>query len=143
MIMNFIFAKLFEEYLRKNDSPTRRITIYISIFYFFLTFAIILPIKTFIDKKIFNNQLHYENKIILVALFVILTIITFIVHYVFIRNNYIYSLIAKYKNIRINTTILYLIIVLTPVVLLLFAGLITVLFNGGEILGNKIEGFLH
>lgn len=143
MIMNFIFAKLFEEYLRKNDSPTRRITIYISIFYFFLTFAIILPIKTFIDKKIFNNQLHYENKIILVALFVILTTITFIVHYVFIRNNYIYSLIAKYKNIRINTTILYLIIVLTPVVLLLFAGLITVLFNGGEILGNKIEGFLH
>jgi hypothetical protein len=143
MIMNFIFAKLFEEYLRKNDSPTRRITIYISIFYFFLTFAIILPIKTFIDKKIFNNQLHYENKIILVALFVILTIITFIVHYVFIRNNYIYSLIAKYKSIRINTTILYLIIVLTPVVLLLFAGLITVLFNGGEILGNKIEGFLH
>lgn len=80
MIMNFIFAKLFEEYLRKNDSPTRRITIYISIFYFFLTFAIILPIKTFIDKKIFNNQLHYENKIILVALFVILTTITFIVH---------------------------------------------------------------
>lgn len=143
MIMNFIFAKLFEEYLRKNDSPTRRITIYISIFYFFLTFAIILPINTFIDKKIFNNQLHYENKIILVALFVILTIITFIVHYVFIRNNYIYSLIAKYKSIRINTTILYLIIVLTPVVLLLFAGLITVLFNGGEILGNKIEGFLH
>lgn len=143
MIMNFIFAKLFEEYLRKNDSPTRRITIYISIFYFFLTFAIILPINTFIDKKIFNNQLHYENKIILVALFVILTTITFIVHYVFIRNNYIYSLIAKYKSIRINTTILYLIIVLTPVVLLLFAGLITVLFNGGEILGNKIEGFLH
>lgn len=63
--MNLIFAKLYEEYIRKNDSPKFSITLYISIVYFFLLFVLLLPIKTFVDKQIFDDQINYEKSTIM------------------------------------------------------------------------------
>lgn len=140
--MNLIFAKLYEEYLRKNDPAKFNITMYISIVYFFLMFALLLPIKTFIDKQIFDNQIDYEKSTIMIGVFGLLTIITCLVYYKYIKKKYIETLTKKYKSRKINKALLYLIVVGTPLTLLILAGTITVYLNGGEILGHKIEGLL-
>jgi hypothetical protein len=141
--MNFIFAKLFEEYKRKNDSPKYSITLYISIFYFFLSFAILLPIKAFIDKKIFNDHLEYEKPLIIIIVFGFFTLITLIVYNIYIKNEHILKLVGKYERKSINKLILYLIIILLPVILVLIAATLSVYLNGGEILGVQINGLLQ
>jgi hypothetical protein len=141
--MNLIFAKLFEEYIKKNDPAKFKITAYISIFYFMLIFVLILPIKTFIDKNTFSRQIHYEKNITTFFIFGILVVIFFIVHHVYIKNKYIYKLTKKYKNKRLNKFILYFIVALAPVIMLLLGGTITVYINGGEILGHEIKGLLE
>lgn len=141
--MNLIFAKLFEEYIKKNDPAEFKITAYISIFYFMLIFVLILPIKTFIDKNIFQNQVNLDKNTNRFFVFSLLILTTFIVYYVYIKNKYIYKLIEKYKKRKLNKTILYIIIVMIPLILLLLAGTITIYLNGGEILGKKIKGLLE
>jgi SNF family Na+-dependent transporter len=141
--MNFIFAKLFEEYRRKNDSPRYSISLYISVVYFFLSFTILLPIKTFIDKKIFNDQIEYEKSSIMIVVSGLMAIILLFVYRIYIKNERILRLVERYKEIKINKVLLYFIIVLIPVILLLLAGIITVYLNGGKILGNEINGLLE
>ena len=141
--MNLIFAKLYEEYIRKNDPAKFSITMYISIVYFFLSFTLLLPIKTFVDKQIFDDKIHYEKSSIMVVVFGLLTIITCLVYYKYIKKNYIETLTKRYKARKINRALLYLIVAGTPVTLLIIAGTITVYLNGGEILGNRIEGLLN
>lgn len=141
--MNFIFAKLYEEYLRQEDSPNRRITMYISIVYFFQTFVIALPIKAYINKQIFKNQIHYEKWTIMVAVFAVLIIITYFVHLIYIKKGLLERIVIKHKRKKIKKSILYLIVALTPVTLMLFAGTITVYLTGGEIFGQKIHGLLE
>ncbi|WP_215226768.1 hypothetical protein [Echinicola shivajiensis] len=141
--MNLIFAKLFEEYRRKNDSPKHSITLYISVVYFFMSFAILLPIKTFIDKKIFSEPIEYEKSTIMIVVFGFMALILFFVYQIFIKNKRIFKLEEKYKSVKMNRALLYLIVVLTPVILLLLAGLNTVYLNGGKILGNEINGLLE
>jgi len=136
--MNLIFAKLFEEYLRKENSPNRRITMYISIVYFFLTFAILLPLKTYIDKKVFHNNLSYNKTTVIIFVFGLFSIITFIVHKCYIKSKFIYNLVDKYKERKLNKIVLYIIVTLIPVALL--SGLLTVLINGGIILGHRVAG---
>ena len=138
--MNLIFAKLFEEYLRREDSPNRRITMYISIVYFFLTFAILLPLKTYIDKKIFHNNLSYNKTTVIIFVFGLFSIITFIVYKWYIKSKFIYNLADKYKDRKLNKIVLYIIVTLIPVALLLLSGLLTVLINGGSILGHRVAG---
>lgn len=140
--MNLIFAKLYEEYIRKNDLPKFSITLYISIVYFFLTFAVALPIKTLIDNQIFDNQIHYQKSTIMIVVFGLLLIITYLVYYKYIMKNYIQVLLNKYKTKKINKVLLYLIVVGTPAMLLIIAGTITVFLNGGEIIGHPIEGLI-
>lgn len=141
--MNLIFAKLFEEYIKKNDPAELKITAYISVFYFMLIFVLILPIKTFIDKNIFQNQVHYDKNTVKFYVFSLFALTTFIVYYVYIKKKYIYKLMEKYKKRKLNKTILYILIAMIPVILLLLAGTITVYFNGGEILGQKTKGLLE
>jgi SNF family Na+-dependent transporter len=141
--MNLVFAKLYEEYIRKKESARYKITIYISIFYFLLAITILLPVKTFLDNNVFKNQIHNEKLIVIIGVFGLLGIITFLVYLFYIRNNYIHKLTEKHKCRKIHKVFLYLIVVLTPVTLLLLAGTITVFLNGGEILGNKIIGLFE
>ncbi len=141
--MNLIFAKLYEEYIRKNDSAKFNITLYISIVYFFLIFTLILPIKTYIDKKIYADQIHYEKLTIKIIVFSILTMIICLVYYVYIKKKYIETLTKRYKQNKINKTLLYLIVIIVPVALLIIAGFTTVYLNGGEILGNRIHGIVE
>ena len=138
--MNLIFAKLFEEYLKKENSPNRRITMYISIVYFFLTFVILLPLKTYIDKKVFLNNLSYYKTTVIIFVFGLFSIITFIVHKWYIKSKFIYNLVDKYKERKLNKIVLYIIVTLIPVALLLLPGLLTVLINGGSILGHRVAG---
>ena len=49
----------------------------------------------------------------------------------------------KLSNGEINQTFFYLIVILSPVILLILAGTITVYLNGGEILGTEIKGLLE
>lgn len=141
--MNLIFAKLYEEYIRKNDPAKFNITMYISIVYFFLLFTLLLPIKTFVDKQIFDDKIHYDKSLIMIVVFGLLTIITCLVYYKYIRKNYIETLTKRYKVRKINRALLYLIVAGIPVTLLIIAGTITVYLNGGEILGHRIEGLLN
>ncbi|MBX9888563.1 MAG: hypothetical protein K2Y30_11590 [Flavobacteriaceae bacterium] len=141
--MNLIFAKLFEDYIKKNDPAEFKITVYISIFYFFLMFNIFLPVKTFIDKNIASNQIHYEKNFLNFFVFGILVVIIFIVYKVYIKNKHIYELTKKYKNKRLNKFTLYSIVALAPAIMLLLASTITVYMNGGEILGHEIKGLLE
>ena len=137
--MNLIFAKLYEEYIRKNYPAKFSITMYISIVYFFFSSILFLPIKTFVDKQILDNQFYYEKTSIMIVVFGQLTIITCLVYYRYIRKKHIEILVKKYQLRKINKTLLYLFVVATPVTLLLIAATITVFINGGEILGNRIE----
>lgn len=141
--MNLIFAKLYEEYIRKNDPAKFNITLYISIVYFFLIFAIVLPFKTFIDKKIYDDQFHYEKSTIMTVVFVLLTVIICLVHYIYIKKRHIETLTRRHKENKINKTLLYLIVIVTPLALLILAGITTVYLNGGEVLGNRIHGILE
>lgn len=141
--MNLIFAKLYEEYIRKNDPAKFSITMYISIVYFFFSFVLLSPVKTLIDKLIFDDQIHYKKSSIMTIVFGLLALITYLVYYIYIKKNYIETLTKKYEKKKLNKTILYLIVALTPVALLLIAGTITVYLNGGEIFGNKINGLLE
>ncbi len=141
--MNLIFAKLFEQYIKKNDPAELKITAYISIFYFMLMFVLLLPIKVFVDKNIFQNQMNCEKNTIKFFVFALLALTTLLVYYVYIKNKYIYKLMSKYKTRKLNKTILNLVIIFAPLILLLLAGTITVYLNGGEILGQKIKGLLE
>lgn len=141
--MNLIFAKLYEEYKRKNDSAKLSITLYISMVYFFLAFVFILPIKTFIDKKIVNNNVEYEKSTIIIVVFGLLSVITYFVNRFYIKKHYIENLTKKYKDKSINRVLLYFIVALTPVTLLIIAGTTTVLLTGGKILGHEIEGLFE
>ncbi len=106
--MNFIFAKLFERYLKWNYPARFSITMYISVFYFFLAFLILLPTKTYIDHQIFNNEIHYEKSTILIMVFGLLTAIIFFVYIGYIKNNYIQKLSEKYKKRSVNKALLFL-----------------------------------
>lgn len=141
--MNLIFAKLYEEYIRKNDPAKFNITMYISIVYFFSSFILLLPIKTFIDKQIFDDKIHYEKSSIMIVVFGLLTMITCLVYFKYIRKKHIETLTKRYKARKINRALLYVIVAGTPVTLLIIAGTITVYLNGGEILGHRIEGLLN
>ena len=141
--MNFIFAKLFKEYSRKESAPEYKIVAYISIFYFFLLFNLLLPLNSFIDKNVLTNEIDYKKDTITIIVFVLLGIILFIVYYVYITKKYIYKLVVKYNKTRINIVLLYIIVALTPALMLLTASITTVYINGGEILGKEIKGLLE
>ena len=116
---------------------------YISVFYFFLAFLILLPTKTYIDHQIFNNEIHYEKSTILIMVFGLLTAIIFFVYIGYIKNNYIQKLSEKYKKRSVNKALLFFIVTFAPVILMVLAGIITVLLNGGSILGNEINGYFE
>jgi len=141
--MNLIFAKLYEEYKRKNDPAKLSITLYISIVYFLLTFVFILPIKTIIDKRVFNDNIQYEKSTIMTVVFGLLAVITYFVYRLYIKKHYIETLTRKYKDKNINRTLLYFIVALTPVILLIIAGTTTVFLNGGKILGHEVQGLFE
>lgn len=141
--MNLIFAKLFERYVKWNYPARFSITMYISVFYFFLAFLILLPTKTYIDHQIFNNEIHYEKSTILIMVFGLLTTIIFFVYIGYIKNNYIQKLSEKYKKRSVNKALLFFIVTFAPVILMVLAGIITVLLNGGSILGNEINGYFE
>lgn len=141
--MNLIFAKLYEEYLRKNDPAKFKITLYISVVYFFLIFALVLPLKVYVEKKVYVDPIQYEKSTFMTAVFGILALITCFVYYIYIKNKFIETLTKRYKKINLNKTLLYLIVIVTPVGLLLIGGFTTVYLNGGKILGNRIHGILE
>ncbi|MGE0569003.1 MAG: hypothetical protein AB7O73_13775 [Bacteroidia bacterium] len=140
--MNFIFAKLYEEYKRKNDPAKFNITLYITIVYFFLTFAFVIPIKSILGKDLFYNEIEYGKSIIITVVFLVFGAIVCLVYYFYIRKNYIEILTKKFKDKKINKTILYIIVPLLPLSIFLIAGATAVYINGGEILGHKIHGIL-
>ena len=140
--MNLIFAKLYEQYLKRNDAAKGRITAYISIIYFLIIFTIILPVKTYIEKKIFHNEVHLEKSIIFIVTFGLMAIIISIVYFIYIKNNYIQKLTERYRKRKISKFAIYFISVVIIPLLVLLAGIITVLLNGGAVFGNEVEGLL-
>src|SRR5690606_15939925 len=106
-------------------------------------FSIVLPIKTFVEKKIFSNSPDYEKSTLLIAVFGFLSLTILTVYHIYIKNKYIFQLADRYKERKINKTVLYLIIILIPVTLLLLTATVTVLLNGGQIFGNEINGLLE
>lgn len=140
--MNFFFAKLFEEYQRKNDSANFSITIYISLFYFFLLFALFLPISESLNKIYFNDNLVYNKPILTICVFSVLVIISYSVYVRYIKKGLIFSLAKVYADKNINRSLLYLLTVLFPVFFLLLGATITVLTKGGTILNYHFKGII-
>jgi len=141
--MNLIFAKLYEEYIQKNDSAKFKIVIYISIFYFLAAFVILLPTITFLEHNVFINGIQNRKMLIKIGVFLLFTVIFYSVYYIYIKNKRIYKLVTKYKSRKINKTLLYLIVIFSPVILLTIAGFITVYLNGGKIMGDEIKGLIE
>ena len=141
--MNLIFAKLYEEYIQKNDSAKFKIVIYISIFYFLAAFVILLPTITFLEHNVFINGIQNRKMLIKIGVFSLFTVIFYSVYYIYIKNKRIYKLVTKYKSRKINKTLLYLIVIFSPVILLTIAGFITVYLNGGKIMGDEIKGLIE
>ncbi|NEN25473.1 hypothetical protein G3O08_18435 [Cryomorpha ignava] len=79
----------------------------------------------------------------MIVVFGLLALILLFVYRIYIKNERIFRLVERYKGMKINKVLLFFIIVLTPVILLLLAGTITVYLNGGKILGNEINGLLE
>jgi hypothetical protein len=79
----------------------------------------------------------------MIVVFGLFALILLFVYRIYIKNERIFRLVERYKGMKINKALLYFVIVLTPVILLLLAGTITVYMNGGKILGNEINGLLE
>ncbi len=141
--LDFLFAKLFDEYRRKRDLPKLSITLYISIVYFFLLFCLYLPISVMINKVFFNNELEYDRTPTMMMVFSTLGLITFLTYKKYIKNEHIFYLSKKYKSDRISKFLLYTLVALIPVTLLLLGGTLTVLLTGGRILNNEFEGLIN
>lgn len=142
--MHFIFAKLYQEY-KKNDPTTAktRITTYVTIFYLLLSLFIILPASSYIEKYITEKQSDYSKLTYIVFYLAFLITIMRVVYRYYIKNNYIQKLAEKHKNRKFNKALLYFFVITIIPTLLVLAGILTVLVNGGTIGGNEIKGLLE
>jgi hypothetical protein len=138
--MHFFFAKLFEEYQRKNDSANFNITLYISLFYLLLLFAIYLPISEVLDKIYWDSVLTYNKSILTAVIFAILAAVVYCVYYRYIKKGLIITLTKKYINRKINRGLLYALVVLFPLLFLIIGVTATVLLKGGTILDHHFKG---
>jgi hypothetical protein len=138
--MNFIFAKLFEEYKRKNDSPKFNITLYISTFYSFLLFAIFLPLSETLQKILLDEKIKYSKTALYITIFSVFGLIIYIVFKRYVQSGYLESLSQKYKKKKIGKFFLYTSIVIFPIFFLLFGVTLTILLIGGNMLGYVIAG---
>jgi hypothetical protein len=142
--MNFIFAKLFEQYKRKkNESPVFSITLYISIVYFFLLLAFLLPVSEVLKPLYFQENVKYNKDAVMLIIFSVFLLITYLVYNKYIKKRKINKLTIKYQDQKINKFMLYLLVIMMPVFLLILGGTITVLLKGGKILNWQIEGILN
>jgi len=140
--MSLFFAKLFEQYQRKNDSAVSSITLYISMIYFFLLFDISLPLSEIIDKVYFNNNLSYNQFTLALIVFSAMGAIVYGVNQVYIKKKLIFKLVEKYKDRNINKFLLNTLTALLPVILLLVGATITVLLKGGTMFDHEFDGIL-
>ena len=140
--MNFFFAKLFEEYEKKNDSPTVSIMYYMTVFYFFFFFSLFLPISEAINKVYFNNHLIYNKSVLIIGVFTVLATIMFVVYTIYIKNGSIFRLKEKHVNRKFNRTVLNLLVVMFPILFMLLGATITVIVKGGNILNHHFNGLI-
>ena len=140
--MNFLFSKLFEEYQRKSDNAVFNVTLYISLFYFFLLFNFYLPLSEIFNKIYLHGGLKYGKFSLTIFVFAIIGIINYGVYIVYIKNGLLIRLVNKYKCRKMNRFVLYLIVALLPVFLLVSAATLTVLLKGGNILSYHFKGLL-
>jgi H+/gluconate symporter-like permease len=138
--MNFFFAKLFEVYKRKKDSPELTITLYISLIYFFILFVLYLPASEIVNKLLFKNEFEYDKNTLIFCVFAVLSTVTFLTYNKFIKRKYIYKLAERYKTREFPKFLLYTLTALLPVFLLLLGATLTVLLKGGSIGQHKCEG---
>ncbi|MFD3002596.1 hypothetical protein ACFS7Z_19655 [Pontibacter toksunensis] len=138
--MNFYFAKLFEEYKRKNDPAEFNITLYISVFYFFLLFGFYLPVSVVVKKLFLSGSFSYNQTVLITTTLSVFVIIVFIVYSKYIKKKYIFELVKKYRGRRMSRFILYILICLLPLFFLLAGATVTVLLSGGKILGSEFKG---
>jgi hypothetical protein len=130
--LDFLFAKFFIEYQKKNDSAEFYITLYISIVYLFILFSLYLPLSITINKVFFEDELKYNKTYLLIVVFSTFALITIFTYKKYIKDKFIYTLTKKYQAKSINKMLLYTLIALIPVFLLLLGGIITILLSGGE-----------
>jgi hypothetical protein len=141
--MNFIFAKLYERYKKKNESAAFSITLYISVVYFFLLFAFSLPIGVVLKSLFFQGNMKYDKGACIIFIFIVLSLITYLVYYTYIKKKKINKLVIKYQGQKINKFMLYLLVMLMPAFFLVLGGTITVVLKGGKILNWQIEGIIN
>lgn len=138
--MNFLFAKLFDEYQRKGDSPIFSITMYISTIYFFVLFCIYLSVSEVLNKIYFANSINYNKIAMSVTVILVMVSITAAVYAIYIKNRLIFRLSEKYKTKILNKIILYGFVIFLPILLLFVATTSTVLLKGGIMFGLNIKG---
>jgi hypothetical protein len=142
-LLNFIFAKLFVEYQRKNDSPKFSITLYISFVYFVILFSLYLPLSVMIEKKVVGERFHYDKTFLMTGVFLAFALVTILVYKAYIKDKLIYRLTEKYEARKIGRPLLYTLIVLVPLTIFLLGPTLTVLVTGGTILNIDFKGLLN
>lgn len=142
--MNFIFAKLFEQYRKtKNESPVFSITLYVSFVYLILLFAFLLPLGGVLKVVYLEGEVIFNEAIVLILIFSVFSVINFLVYYKFIKKKLIYKLVDKYKMIKVSNFPLYLAVVFMPVFFLILGATVAVILKGGKILNWQFDGIIH
>jgi hypothetical protein len=142
--MILLIVRLYRSYRLKGDpNPEMKITGYLAMVLYFITWCIILPLIEVINLKFPNNNLKFDR-----AVWVITSLV---ISYFYYRVIYKYLFTYKrmkvwekrYKAFYIPTFLLYTVVILLPVLLMLLGPTLAVLLTGGEILGNKVTGVLE
>lgn len=131
--MNFLFAKLFQEFVKKQRLDAAfQITGYIGLVYFLIGFDLYLIVTTLFGLILPTG----------ISLFWLLVFSMTGAHFGYVRNEKIVALESRFQSSKINKLLLYLIAVLLPVVLFMTGPTLLILLKGGSILNYHITGLL-
>ncbi|RZL42999.1 MAG: hypothetical protein EOP00_22940 [Pedobacter sp.] len=126
--MNFLFAKVYEEFKRQAQvNATFQVTSFIGIVFFLFGIIAYLILSEILNLRIYTGLLIITT----------LTISLGLAYFGYIKNHKIDVLENKFKDKKINRTVLYLIMIFLPILLLLIGASLITILKGGIILSYQ------
>ncbi len=140
--MNFIFAKLFEDYKKKLSNPEHFITKYITFVYLCYTTVILIPVLVFLDHTFFKENFKIAGYSFAISIAIIFFLISKNVERIYIKKKRIHKLKKRFKHIKIHKIILYPLAIFIPLIIIFLFPLEIIFLKGGSILNHEIIGIL-
>ena len=121
--MNFIFAKLFERYKKKNESPVFSTTLYISFVYLCALMGFVISLFSVLTISLKEN---FTKETVIGGVLVAAIAINVGVYYLFFKKQLMNRLQVKYRNRKIGNALLYTLVVLMPLFFFLLGPFVTI-----------------